>query len=109
MIGDTHDKSHPKTGMNFEITLEIGGIAFCSGDVQDLSEVSPIRRCAASQDRTNSKQFEEFLEGSGERQTHKCSALSCSEFSCASLIIFCMKAVSVQEASMLHLTGPYSI
>lgn len=84
--------------MNFEITLEIVGTAFCSGDAQVLSGVSTIRFTAA-QNNTNSKQFEEFPEGLGERQAHKLSALNCSEFSWAVLVIFCMEAVSMQETS----------
>lgn len=85
--------------MNFQTTLEIVGTAFCNGDTQDLSGVSIVRRFTAAQDRTNPRQFEEFPEGLGERQTHKCSALNCPEVSCAFLDIFCMEAASVKETS----------
>lgn len=64
-----------------------------------MSAVSAIRRFTAAQNKTNSRQFEEFPEGLGERQTHKCSALNCSELSRAFLVIFRMEAVSMQETS----------
>lgn len=49
--------------MNFEITLEILGIVFCTGCAHGQSGVSTIRRFIAAQDSANSKQFEEFPEG----------------------------------------------